>query len=238
MVEAVPLSTSVAASRYLSITEWVDPWWRIVVEHFSPPSASAELDWLRSACWACSSSHWAAVAYAEGRCPPGQYPIGGQGVGGCAPIPGYGGNQTAQPARPPIDPGRYEDRSGAMALSDSTPDAGVMVDQLTEGDAKRVAIEECSRNGLKDCRILLTYQCAAWVVPSEDAPGARPGISAGLSEQAAVENATSKCKHAPGRSCVLAYSACSLSQRTRWAAARRRVHSRRHATQRIRIGIC
>lgn len=52
---------------------------------------------------------WARGAYAKGRCPPGQYPVGGQGVGGCAPIPGYGGNQTAQPAPPPIDPGRYED---------------------------------------------------------------------------------------------------------------------------------
>ncbi|WP_440862118.1 hypothetical protein [Stenotrophomonas maltophilia] len=27
-------------------------------------------------------------ANAEGRCPAGQYPIGDQGVGGCAPIPG------------------------------------------------------------------------------------------------------------------------------------------------------
>lgn len=27
------------------------------------------------------------VTYGEGRCPPGQYPVGGQGAGGCAPIP-------------------------------------------------------------------------------------------------------------------------------------------------------
>lgn len=27
-------------------------------------------------------------AFAEGGCPAGQYPIGGQGVQGCAPIPG------------------------------------------------------------------------------------------------------------------------------------------------------
>ncbi len=27
-------------------------------------------------------------AYAEGRCPPGQFPVGGQGMLGCAPIPG------------------------------------------------------------------------------------------------------------------------------------------------------
>lgn len=29
-------------------------------------------------------------AVAEGRCPPAQYPIGDQGVGGCAPISGAG----------------------------------------------------------------------------------------------------------------------------------------------------
>jgi hypothetical protein len=28
------------------------------------------------------------AAGAEGRCPPGSYPAGGQGVGGCAPHPG------------------------------------------------------------------------------------------------------------------------------------------------------
>lgn len=30
------------------------------------------------------------VAFAEGGCPAGQYPIGGQGVQGCAPIPSAG----------------------------------------------------------------------------------------------------------------------------------------------------
>lgn len=38
------------------------------------------------------------VAHAEGNCPPGYYPVGGQGVQGCAPIPNYGssGGYSAQ----------------------------------------------------------------------------------------------------------------------------------------------
>ncbi|KAF1028257.1 MAG: hypothetical protein GAK29_00137 [Acinetobacter bereziniae] len=31
------------------------------------------------------------LAWAEGNCPQGMYPVGGQGVMGCAPIPNYGG---------------------------------------------------------------------------------------------------------------------------------------------------
>ncbi len=42
------------------------------------------------------------VAYAEGGCPPGSYPIGGQGVQGCAPIPGAGGRSfAAEPVAAP-----------------------------------------------------------------------------------------------------------------------------------------
>jgi len=40
------------------------------------------------------------VAYAEGGCPPGSYPIGGQGVQGCAPIPGAGGGVSQQSPSP------------------------------------------------------------------------------------------------------------------------------------------
>lgn len=34
-------------------------------------------------------------AWAEGNCPPGYYPIRGQGARGCAPIPGGGAGSTA-----------------------------------------------------------------------------------------------------------------------------------------------
>lgn len=51
-------------------------------------------------------------ARAEGRCPPGQYPIGGQGVGGCAPIPGSG---TGGVQSGPIATGRWIKTWGAIA---------------------------------------------------------------------------------------------------------------------------
>lgn len=56
---------------------------------------------------------FSASAYAEGRCPPGQYPIGGHGVGGCAPIPGAGDGslKTPQPA------GKWIKTWGAISVS-------------------------------------------------------------------------------------------------------------------------
>src|SRR2546427_3315443 len=50
-------------------------------------------------------------ASAEGRCPPGQYPIGDQGVGGCAPIPGAGRSA------PDENPGHWVKTWGAVAGS-------------------------------------------------------------------------------------------------------------------------
>lgn len=47
-------------------------------------------------------------AHAEGRCPPGQYPIGGPGVGGCAPIPGGEGAATSWRLRAPLAPQQGE----------------------------------------------------------------------------------------------------------------------------------
>ena len=43
-------------------------------------------------------------ASAEGNCPPGFYPIGGQGVQGCAPIWGSGSNGTVNALKPSTCP--------------------------------------------------------------------------------------------------------------------------------------
>lgn len=55
----------------------------------------------------------AGSAFGEGACPPGQYPIGGQGVQGCAPIPqsGAGGGSGPRPT------GRWIKTWGAIGLS-------------------------------------------------------------------------------------------------------------------------
>ncbi len=50
------------------------------------------------------------TAHAEGGCPSGMYPIGGQGVQGCAPIPGASAGQGgASPPAPPRPTGRWHD---------------------------------------------------------------------------------------------------------------------------------
>lgn len=51
------------------------------------------------------------AAFAEGGCPPGQYPIGGQGVQGCAPIPGAGDGSLKTP-----QPGGSGSKRGARSL--------------------------------------------------------------------------------------------------------------------------
>lgn len=57
------------------------------------------------------SAGFVAQSLAEGRCPPGQYPIGGQGVRGCAPMPGGGAGSNGVSPRPT---GRWETRWGAL----------------------------------------------------------------------------------------------------------------------------
>lgn len=152
------------------------------------------------------------AASAEGNCPPGHYPVGGQGVMGCAPISNYGGAQPGQPQQPAVDPGRYEARWGAFALSDTTTDAGVAADEVSRSAAVATALGKCSRNGVKDCRVILDYssQCAAWVVPPADVPGAKVGLGVGKTAEAAIGDGLMKCKPAAGGTCTVAYSGCSL----------------------------
>ncbi|HFK2948040.1 TPA: DUF4189 domain-containing protein [Stenotrophomonas maltophilia] len=97
---------------------------------------------------------------AEGRCPPGQYPIGGQGVGGCAPIPGSGtdGVQSG-----PIATGRWIKTWGAIAGAASTGDMGASVGRRSKREAVSEALARCATHGAKDCKIDTTYknQCVA-----------------------------------------------------------------------------
>lgn len=153
-------------------------------------------------------------ALAEGRCPPGQYPVGGQGVGGCAPIPGYRGGSSSQQNGPQMRRDWAEERYGAFVLSDSTPDAGVAADEGSDAEAKGVALTNCRRNGAKDCRIVLSYknQCASWVVPPRDAPGAKVGFGLGNSPEAAVANGMERCIAGAGDTCSSVYSGCSLPE--------------------------
>lgn len=150
-------------------------------------------------------------ARAEGNCPPGFYPIGGQGVQGCAPIPGANGGATERGKN--LQPRmRYMDRWGAIAFSDTTSDAGDVVGRDSEVLAESEALRQCARNGARDCKMILKYrnQCAAWVMPSEKRTGAAGGLGTGSSEALAVVAAQKNCADPSQKGCHVVYSACSL----------------------------
>lgn len=145
-------------------------------------------------------------ANAEGRCPAGQYPIGDQGVGGCAPILGVGGA-----GREPEPIGQWRKTWGAIASSPSKSEAGVATGKATKEDAERVALEGCGMHAARDCRILIAYrnQCAAWLVPQNKGNGARSGVASGQDMKEAIVQAQNIWIDPSGAQCKIAYSACS-----------------------------
>lgn len=162
------------------------------------------------------------TAFAEGRCPPGQYPVGGQGAGGCAPIPGSGGGSSESSS--PVPTGKWEDRWGAIA-EESSPRApgvplatGVSESRKTKREANAVALEECKKVGGTKCTVTMTYfnQCVALADPTMDQLIARGGKSIGYrakTDEDAKALALKECEGLDGgQQCRIIYSACSLSE--------------------------
>lgn len=141
---------------------------------------------------------------AEGRCPPGQYPIGGSRAPGCAPIPAGGGGA----AEGPRATGRWIKTWGAIATS-STGASGTVTGEVKKSDAAKNAVSECASSGARDCRVSFTYknQCAAAAVPSSGTPGTSFGSAA--TEELAKGVATKLCDSRGGRGCDVVYSACT-----------------------------
>ncbi len=159
-------------------------------------------------------------ALAEGRCAPGQYPIGGQGAGGCAPIPGGAANSGASSG--PVAAGKWENRWGSVAEDrDPVPgtftSTGVVVGQKSKRIAESVALQRCKRSGGRQCYIRISYynQCAA-VADFTSQTGAVGGkstaASAGTVEEA-KRLALGQCADLnSGGSCEVVYSDCSPSE--------------------------
>ncbi|MFK3844258.1 DUF4189 domain-containing protein [Stenotrophomonas sp. NPDC078853] len=168
---------------------------------------------LLSAVIVCS---WlpAVPAFAEGRCPPGQYPVGGQGVGGCAPIPGSAASLQRAAPQPAAPTSRWGTRWGAVAASDSTSDAGAAAGRRAKAAAISDAMADCRRNGAPDCKIMAEYsnQCFAWVSPDGGDGKGLGGLGEGMTPELALKKAMSYCDNPKGNGCKVAYSACSLPE--------------------------
>lgn len=157
-----------------------------------------------------SSGLFAIGVQAEGNCPPGYYPIGGQGVQGCAPIPAQRGAATSSPA--PIAPrptGQWIKTWGALAQSPGSELIGAANGLETIDAAKRLAIERCKAEGANDCRVSFTYmnQCMAFAAPRAGKGGSM--MTSAATKDGAVELALSKCAAQVGGACTIVYSACA-----------------------------
>lgn len=155
------------------------------------------------------------LAHAEGRCPPGQYPIGGQGAGGCAPISagGTGGAALSVPT------GKWETRWGAVVEDSTNLATGASVSRKSKREATAAAMEECKKQGGNNCKLRVAYhnQCVAIADPTPESRRGRPELQAKSTDTAAgtveiaKERAMGRCE-AYGHQCGIVYSACSMSE--------------------------
>ena len=146
------------------------------------------------------------IAKAEGGCPPGSYPIGGQGVQGCAPMPTSGAGQAEQG---PVATGRWLKTWGSIAMA-SNGDVGTYVGARKKTEAVKGALSNCAQHGAADCKTTQVYknQCVALVSPSSSEKG---GSTFGRAEskEVAVSLATDLCTSRGSQGCTVLYSECS-----------------------------
>jgi len=151
----------------------------------------------------------APVARAEGRCPPGQYPVGGQGAGGCAPIPGA----NRAPAAPAAPAYRWEDRWGAIAISRSTSQAGAANNHRSRREAVRAAVANCASKGASDCKPFESYRnaCVFWFADQTQLDKPIDGVVANPVDWLARDLAKQACEAHGGKDCKQVYTGCSMA---------------------------
>ncbi|HGM5044170.1 DUF4189 domain-containing protein [Stenotrophomonas maltophilia group sp. P373] len=146
-----------------------------------------------------------------GSCPPGFYPIGGQGASGCAPIPGGAAGSGDQIPLPPRPTGEWISTWGAIATSLATSEVGMVSDMRSAELAASEAMRRCAGGGARDCKVTVSYsnQCVAWLVPSADLPGAQSAVGRAPKKRIAIAEAQRKCVDPSGKKCTVFYADCS-----------------------------
>lgn len=126
------------------------------------------------------------AVFAEGNCPSGQYPVGGQGAQGCAPI-----SRGASGLTGPVAAGKWRKTWGAIVVDNSTGYAAPVVGLFSKVDAIAAAKKECNEGGGVACEFVYPFknQCAALAVASNGGYAA----SGGGSEKDAQNSALGRC---------------------------------------------
>lgn len=148
-------------------------------------------------------------AFAEGRCPPGQYPVGGPGWAGCAPIPGAGGAGAAPQRLQPS--GEWTTTWGAISLSSATGKVGTATGELKESVAQAKAQARCVQSGGTGCTTAYAYnnQCAVLLGPAPGASVRAAALGRGATVEAATADAQRSCGPNGSGQCVVAYYDCT-----------------------------
>lgn len=147
----------------------------------------------------------AGVVSAQGGCPPGQYPVSGEGWNYCAPIPVYDQSPTSsQPEQPPT---RWKSRWGAIATDGVKGVLGTATGEADQSEAEQKALAQCHTKGGSACKIQTSYAngCAAMIVGNN---GFSTAIGSTIEE--AVSKGTKICRSDGDTNCHVYYTDCSL----------------------------
>lgn len=139
-------------------------------------------------------------AYAEGGCPPGQYPQQGQGWQTCVPIPGY--TEAADQVTPPP---RWQSSWQAVATDVDKAVLGKSINLPTVSDAEANALRDCKIQGGTNCKIAISYGNGCVALAAGDI---LVTTGSGGSKPEAEEKALGTCRSG-AKECKVYYSACS-----------------------------
>ncbi|MFS8431137.1 DUF4189 domain-containing protein [Xanthomonas campestris pv. raphani] len=140
-------------------------------------------------------------ASAEGSCPAGYYPIGGQGVSGCAPMGTTGGAS-------PQASGEWKTKWGALARSADSSILGVSAKESSKNSARSTALNFCKKAGGEGCKVTLVYKNACVA----QASSYQVNLSITYTESTtklAEKGALEKCGSSD---CKITYSECSQAE--------------------------
>lgn len=151
-------------------------------------------------------------AHAEGNCPPGYYPIGGQGVQGCAPI--SGGTSSENTNNNPILYPLAETLWGAIAEDKSKGLKGRAFGSTrnfkSKEEAQTNALKGCQKDGGQKCELSHTYKNGCVAVADPINGGQKSEIKYNVSEDKAKEAALLLCSLNNQQMCRIVYSGFSL----------------------------
>ena len=134
-------------------------------------------------------------------CPPGQYPVAGQGWNYCAPAPAAA---QEEPQQQQATGPQWKDVWQATAIDAGTGSLGTSIGRATEKGAVQSALSDCQDEDDASCEVQISMKngCIAMVVGDK-----LLNTKGGSTESEAINKATTDCK-AKNSTCRVYYSHC------------------------------